>query len=247
MLEISPLNITETEGVTATLSVEGNANIRIYKYGEDAHGAPVVTVIWPTHGGDYDLIQDISSEVLTLYVAATKDLSAFANRDESKARIIMTVKDPESNIVDTDSVEMQIAPIILAWNTLQMENLYTSNDFPPDVVAGRQIRYDVGRWVQDFMELGFSALGANRIVDQAVSLGHHHSNAYIEQMQNDADNPTPWVKASWSNYGNGGNIEVFPPYAGHPYGRVVMLPQKPHEPSCIEKPAWLIDSTDPKM
>ena len=223
------LNLSSHEGMSASLAVEGNDQIRLMK----ADGM----IVWPAGDqGPCDLAPEIASHELTLYAAATKDLSAFATKASAKTRITLTVRDAGDNSLGSDTVEMQVAPIILAWNSLAMEKLYVTSEFPEDVCAAKQISYEpFPVWTQDYMELGVSGVTANRATDQVTDLHHRYgSTAYVQDMLDDASAGHPhWHRGTWDNGGNGVNIEVYPPYEGHPYGRIVMLPQS--DPNCFKK------------
>lgn len=171
---------------------------------------------------------------LTLFAGATEDLSHFTNKTDSVAYITVTINDENGVEVDRDVVALQVAPIILAWNSLPLERLYCTTTFPVNITTAPQSRYPnhcgQTRWVQDLMELSGSAISTNTTLDQVVDLQHGAECGYIENdmvVEGWTNGLPRWHKAIWPNDGNGGNIEVFPPYSvnmatNYPFGRAVM-------------------------
>jgi hypothetical protein len=229
-MKISSFGIPQeySNGMVARLAVHGNRSIGCAKH-ENQQAVFL--------DANSDLATDLAAADLELFVAAQSDLSVFPNRKASIAHISLNVTDTDGNAIGSDRVAVQVAPIIIPWNALPMSRLYVTNEFPDDVCADKQVKYAASNpWTQDIMELGLSVLASNNARDQLVSLAHPQGPAYTRQMMADVREAYPrWHGAEWSNSGNGGNIEVYPPYENYPYGRVVMLPKAASGINLIQK------------
>jgi hypothetical protein len=110
-----------------------------------------------------------------------------------------------------------------------------SNCFPNILITGtnRMVQYsgaildDV--WVQDYMELGKCQVNTAGMLDHVIDLQHPHVGTFIANFvsQEKLNGGADWWSNTWTNWGNGGNIEVFPPYTNdvgtvYPLGRAVM-------------------------
>jgi hypothetical protein len=174
---------------------------------------------------------------VTVYAAAIWDLGEFANKQDSVAKVRLSLRDETGAERASDTVALQVAPIILAWNSLPLERLYCTPEFPSLSLGAQRIAYEhAAVWVQDYMELGTCQKSAGVNLDQVVDLVHGYDSPpafgedYIDGRLLAESSTTGfpvWHKATWANEGNGGNIEVFPRYTStagtdYPYGRVVM-------------------------
>ena len=199
-------------------------------------------------GGNVDALETnvsvtaLAAGPVTVYAAALKDLGGFANKRDSVAFVRLSLRDENNVERASDTVALQIAPIILAWNSLALERLYCTDLFPVAVATDKQnppgfvsarTSFDA-RWMQDFMELGQSMIRQNQALNQVADLmwrgGNGIGSLFIDQFLG-PENPPTWHLAIWNNDGNGGNIETFPPYTQqngtfHPFGRVVLSTQR---------------------
>ena len=186
--------------------------------------------------GDFEREIDpalVTSESLTLFAAGTRDWCAFPNPTNALMRLTMRLY-RGTEVIGSNTVVMQLAPIILPWNSLNMERLYATTSFPTTVCPGKLALqpFSTAVWVQDYMELGASRHSTVTNLNQVLDLVHSRddSTGFIQDYllpEGTNNPPTCWHKATWDNDGEGGNIEVFPPYTStnnvfYPFGRVVM-------------------------
>ena len=185
-------------------------------------------------------VMALAAGSVTVYATALWDLGGFANKKDSIAQVRLSLRDETGAERASDTVALQVAPIVLAWNSLPLERLYCTPEFPLSVANGRQAPYaSAAVWVQDYMELGESSIATGLSLNQVMDLqwirtdwlGNVHATgpSYITNLLTESSTVglPVWHKATWPNDGNGGNIEVFPRYTStagtyFPFGRAVM-------------------------
>jgi hypothetical protein len=185
--------------------------------GEKLFGYPSVTEY-------YTITNDCVDNDLYFYVTTSWD-RGMTNMSDGELSFELQLVDDQNNVLDTDAVKMYTTPIIFAWNGQPVENIYGTLDFPYNTYSELSVKFKSYSasivWIQDIMELGNCQYIEDLILDYIVDLHLLGADPFISSMI--ADTAPVWQRTEWYNsYGNGGNIEVTPPYGNYPYGRIML-------------------------
>jgi len=137
-----------------------------------------------------------------------------------------------ANPLASDTVRLQVAPFIVAWNGQEAEQLYMDDRHG---VISPEIDDEIGRWVdidwseepyvegrecwyQDFAEI-VNAESPKTRMKYIVDLDHADTTGWPEELRCRQHQYGDWKAL---NAGNGGNIEATPPLPDYPLGRLVI-------------------------
>ncbi len=211
------------------VSLPDGYSLRIYS--EIPYGKAQDLTLWSENGtklfsgGEYYTITNDYTNNDVSFCVSTPWTRGMTHMGDGELSFELQLVDNQANVIDSDHVKMYTTPIIFAWNGQPVENIYGTSDFPDDEnidLAAKFKEYSALEvWVQDFMELGKCQYKESVAAEHILDLDHNGTGSYIKEMETDSS--TAWQCSYWVGLmGNGGNIEVTPPYGGYPYGRVLL-------------------------
>jgi hypothetical protein len=188
-----------------------NYNFRLLDGGEtnlsvDANGY-LTFGTWPTNGATFYLASQDARRTST-------SLGEFP----TECTIDLELKGPDEGMVCSDRVKLSVAPLILPPETNAAQQVYSTVNIPE--IAGLMVLPTGGSaFLQDQVKFTKIQIRSNANDDVFVLLNHWAAGSLELVLKTNG-----LVGAQWllSDQGNGGNMMATPPFAGAPYGKLLL-------------------------